>query len=224
MAAILIVDEYKRLGELLREELASQVHSVVVAAGPDALDRTLSRMEFDLVILEPFVRGRERWDLLEMVRERLPRGSILVYTGRDGMGGNPRLAMADGFVIKSSRLSDVREAVARLLGRGLPKDDPLCSSHAPLPLPPEGAKRSSRKHGKAARKSRAAERPSSSGGPLMAVLPTPRTEGSPESLCRPLRLRGRASRRFKESDSKPDSDLQKTTPSGTDPASMATPG
>jgi DNA-binding response OmpR family regulator len=76
MAKVLATDEYPSIRALLSEELAEGGNVVVSTGDPNRIPEMLRTFEPDLMILEPYVRGEMRWELLE----RITNEAIIVWT------------------------------------------------------------------------------------------------------------------------------------------------
>ncbi|MFO8091125.1 MAG: response regulator [Desulfatiglandaceae bacterium] len=100
MVNILIIDDQPHLGELLAEDLSMEGHRVIcLKEAEDAMEELRSGRS-DMVLLELYLNGFERWDLLHRIKLEAPHLPVLIVTPYDNFVGDPRLAEADGYVIK----------------------------------------------------------------------------------------------------------------------------
>ena len=72
----------------------------------------------DLVLLDLYLDGFEGLDLLQDIKSRYPDLPVLIVTAYDSYMDDPRLAKADGYVIKSfAGLDKLKQKIAEVLGR-----------------------------------------------------------------------------------------------------------
>lgn len=118
MAKILIIDEYPSLRELLTEELASEGHQVVALGNSSQFKELITTFTPDLVLLDLYMKGKERWDLLEGIKKQAPNVPVLILTPYANARNGPSQALADGYVVKSSCFDELKvELSERLRGR-----------------------------------------------------------------------------------------------------------
>jgi DNA-binding response OmpR family regulator len=116
MDKVLVVDGYPSVRELLAEELASEGKMVVAIGNPDLIGELVETFGPDLIILDLYINGKKRWNLLKEIKKRSPQLPILIYTG-DYPKGDARLSLADGWVVKSCLLDELRQKMTELLKR-----------------------------------------------------------------------------------------------------------
>ena len=114
MAKILIVDDYPAIRELLAEELAAEGNIVATLGGPESVVEEIGAFAPDVVILDLFFRGKCRWELLGAIKDRHPALPVILYSGTYPQEG-PHLSRSEGFVMKSSLLDELKQAVNRIL-------------------------------------------------------------------------------------------------------------
>jgi DNA-binding response OmpR family regulator len=78
MAKISTIDGYPSIRDLLSEELAEEGNVVVSTGDPNLIPEMLWTFEPDLMILDPYVRGEMRWELLERIKSQKPHLQILI--------------------------------------------------------------------------------------------------------------------------------------------------
>jgi two-component SAPR family response regulator len=61
----------------------------------------------------------DRWDVLEAVKKEAPHLPILIFSAYAGYNKDPRMALADGFVMKSFCFEKLKAKVAEVLQRKL---------------------------------------------------------------------------------------------------------
>ena len=116
MANILVVDDQPCVRELLSEELAQEGHRVSSVSDAKLIWQHLTDPRPDLVLLDIYLDGCTRWDLLRDVKNRDPDLPVLIFTAHDSVAEDPRLSQADGYVIKSfAALDTLKQKVAEIL-------------------------------------------------------------------------------------------------------------
>jgi DNA-binding NtrC family response regulator len=115
MAKILIVDGFPYVRKLLKEALLEEGHVVSGTGTPERIMERVARVRPDLVLLDLYLNGQDRWDLLLDLKELAPDLPVVVVTGHDGYRKDPRIAHADGFVVKRIDLSDIKGTVFKVL-------------------------------------------------------------------------------------------------------------
>jgi len=115
MATILIVDENPGTRHWLAEELVVQGH-VVIAIGDDELVSEVLRFSrIDLLILDLYMKGQHRWDLLMEIKQQDPSLAILLLTESNHYQRDPRLSLTNGLLIKNWESDLFHQKVAKLL-------------------------------------------------------------------------------------------------------------
>ena len=116
MANILVVDDQSCVRELLSEELAQEGHCVSSVSDTKFIWQHLKDSRPDLVLLDIYLDGCTRWDLLHDIKNRIPDLPVLIFTAYDSIAEDLRLSRADGFVIKSFvALDTLKQTVAEIL-------------------------------------------------------------------------------------------------------------
>jgi DNA-binding response OmpR family regulator len=121
---VLVVEDERKLREVLASALQSE-HYDVAAAGTG--DEGLSRAQaerFDLVVLDLMLPGRSGLDILQALRRRHIETPVLVLTARDGVDDRVRgLDLgADDYLVKPFALPELLARIRALLRRGRPAD------------------------------------------------------------------------------------------------------
>ena len=111
MTNILIVDNEPYVRELLMEELVDEGYLVEVTGDAESVNKLLTSSKPDLVLLDLYMNGKDRWDVLCDIKRQYPCLPILLLTAYDGYGNDPRLSHADGYVIKSSDFSELKQKI-----------------------------------------------------------------------------------------------------------------
>jgi DNA-binding response OmpR family regulator len=132
---VLIVEDERRMAEVLRRGLSEEGHAVEVAGtGPDGLEMALSA-GFDVIILDVMLPGLGGLDVARRLREGRVRTPILMLTARDAntdvVAGLD--AGADDYLVKPFSF-DVLLARVRALARRGPTERGLMMTVGDLRL------------------------------------------------------------------------------------------
>ena len=117
MVNILIVDDQPHLQELLCEELADEGYGVEGAGDAESVRRHIRDSKPDLVLLDLYLNGFEGWDLLSDIKSKYPKLPVLIVTAYDNYADDPRLAEADGYLVKNfGALGKLKQKIADVIG------------------------------------------------------------------------------------------------------------
>jgi DNA-binding response OmpR family regulator len=115
MANILLVDDQPYMGEFLGEELAEAGHNLKWVGSNDELLLELEETAPDLILLDLYINGLEGWSLLAQIRRRKERIPVIILTTHDFFSKDPRLALADGYVIKDFFTDKLKSKISEIL-------------------------------------------------------------------------------------------------------------
>ena len=116
MANILIADGQPCVRELLSEEMAHEGHRVWCVGDAKSILEHLRDSRPDLVLLDLYIDGRVRWDVLHVIKNNNPDLPVLIFTAYDSFAEDARLSQADGYIVKSFVAIDkLKEKVAEIL-------------------------------------------------------------------------------------------------------------
>ncbi len=119
MTKILIVDDQPCVRELLSEELMLEGYRVATAGDAESVTGHLRFSKPDLVILDLYLDGAEGFGVLRDIKRQDPDLPVIIFTAYDGYVDDPRLSQADGYVIKSIVLDELKGKIAYALRRTL---------------------------------------------------------------------------------------------------------
>jgi len=115
MAHILIVDDQEAIREILIEELKER-YSVDGIGDATALFSYLSRIKPDVVVLDLYLDGFEGWEILSKIKKIYPNIYVIIFTAYDSFMEDPRISIADGYLIKSfGNLELLKKKISDLL-------------------------------------------------------------------------------------------------------------
>ncbi|MGH7491906.1 MAG: response regulator [bacterium] len=115
MVRILIIDDETNLRLLYRHELGDEGYEVIdTASEMDALE-ILEHEKIDAVVLDLQLRETEGTVLLDKILARQRHMPIIINTAYDQFRDDFHLWGADAFVLKSADLSELKNALARVI-------------------------------------------------------------------------------------------------------------
>ena len=113
MAKILAIEEYPSIRDLWSEELTEEGNVVVSTGDSNLIPEMLRTFEPDLMILDPYMRGKMRWGLLERIKNQKPHLPILIFA--DPYKDDPHQFQANGWVAKSFLFDDLKQKIIKIL-------------------------------------------------------------------------------------------------------------
>lgn len=120
MARLLVVDDESSIRLLYSQELAEEGHEVVTAATTaEAVDK-IREHEFDLIVLDIKLKNESGLDLLQKVVKERHNLPVVLCTAFSFFKDDFSAWLADGYVVKSSDLSELKEEVKRVLAKRKP--------------------------------------------------------------------------------------------------------
>lgn len=124
MAKVLIVDEHVLVARLLKEELAEEGHHVVISTDPVKAMETVGFFDPDILIIDPFLTRRARWDVLCRIKGLRNKIEVIIYTGHQDLAKDPHMEMASAFALKRSSMEEIKALVRNVA----PEENPDSAS------------------------------------------------------------------------------------------------
>jgi DNA-binding response OmpR family regulator len=113
----MIIDENAGIRELYALELAGRGYEVTTTGDASAVEEMIAALEPDLVLVDPYIGGEYRWDVVGGIKERNAHLCVLLCTLFVIDDNDPHFHLADGFVVKSSCTDELILKVETLLTR-----------------------------------------------------------------------------------------------------------
>ena len=117
MSRLLVVDDEANIRLLYAEELADEGYDVVTAAGTAEAVEKLQEGAFDLAVLDIKLKNESGIELLQkLVKERhdMP---VILCSAFSCYKDDFSAWLADGYVVKSGDLSELKQEIARVLAK-----------------------------------------------------------------------------------------------------------
>ncbi|HEY6837772.1 MAG TPA: response regulator [Geobacteraceae bacterium] len=117
MARILVVDDESSIRLLYTEELTDDGHVVTaVATATEAVDK-LREADFDLVLLDIKLKNESGLDLLQTIVKERHDIPVILSTAFSFYKDDFSAWLADGYVVKSSNLQELKDEIERVLAK-----------------------------------------------------------------------------------------------------------
>jgi DNA-binding response OmpR family regulator len=123
---ILVVEDEQKVANALREGLQGERYDVVVERTGESAFFRLTTEQFDAVLLDLGLPGRDGIEILKAIRERKIKTPVLVLTARDSLQDRV-LGLdtgADDYVIKPFAFAELVARVRALVRRGRAAESP----------------------------------------------------------------------------------------------------
>jgi len=123
---VLVVEDEQKVANALREGLEGERYDVVVERTGEAAFFRLNTEEFDAILLDLTLPGRDGLQILKAVRERGLKTPVLVLTARDSV--HDRVAGldsgADDYMVKPFAFAELLARIRALVRRGRATESP----------------------------------------------------------------------------------------------------
>ncbi len=118
MNTILVIEDDWAVRELLAIELASEGVNIVAIGEVESIREKIRASNPDLVVLDIYMKGKFRWDVLVDIKEENKKLPVIIATDFENYGNDPRLLSVDGYWIKSYRFfDDLKQKIGEVLQR-----------------------------------------------------------------------------------------------------------
>jgi DNA-binding NtrC family response regulator len=117
MSRILVIDDETNICILYSEELTEEGHQVVTASNTAEAVEKLQQMEFDLVVLDIKLKNESGIDLLQQIVKERHEMPVILCSAFSCYKDDFSAWLADGYVVKSGDLSELKQEIARVLAK-----------------------------------------------------------------------------------------------------------
>ena len=117
MSRILVVDDESSIRLLYSHELADEGYEVITAAGAEEAVEKLRKDEFDLILLDIKLKNESGLDLLQRIVKERHNLPVILCTAFSCYKDDFSAWLADGYVVKSSDLKELKEEIRRVLDK-----------------------------------------------------------------------------------------------------------
>ena len=117
MAKLLVVDDESNIRLLYSQELSEEGHQVVTAASATEAVEKLADSDFDLVVLDIKLKNESGLDLLQKIVKERHEMPVILSTAFTFYKDDFSAWLADGYVVKSSDLTELKEEIQRVLAK-----------------------------------------------------------------------------------------------------------
>lgn len=118
MSQILIVEDNPRLSAIMKKALAKYGFSSVIAPDADEAVENIQQEDFDLILLDIGLPGKDGWTVVKYLRQQGRRLPILVVSARSDIQEtlNRWQYEVDGYIAKPFKIADfIAQVQERLL-------------------------------------------------------------------------------------------------------------
>jgi DNA-binding NarL/FixJ family response regulator len=97
--------------------LASEEYNIVAIKEIELIREKIRASNPDLVLLDIYMKGKLRWEVLVDIKEENPKLPVLMINDFDDYTKDSHFILVDGSWIKSSRFDDLRKKIGEVLQR-----------------------------------------------------------------------------------------------------------
>jgi DNA-binding NtrC family response regulator len=124
MSRILVVDDESSIRLLYSHELADEGYEVITAADAEEAVEKLRKDEFDLILLDIKLKNESGLDLLQRIVKERHNLPVILCTAFSCYKDDFSAWLADGYVVKSSDLKELKQEIRRVLDKKLLRNSP----------------------------------------------------------------------------------------------------
>jgi DNA-binding NtrC family response regulator len=117
MSRLLVVDDEANIRLLYKEELAEEGYEVVTAASISEATEKLLEGAFDLAVLDIKLKNESGIELLQQLVKERHDMPVILCSAFSCYKDDFSAWLADGYVVKSGDLSELKNEIARVLAK-----------------------------------------------------------------------------------------------------------
>jgi len=115
---VLVVDDQRELGDILREFLGSKGCSVAIVSQGGAAVESLERQRYDLVLTDLLLPEVSGWEIARVAKRRSPFCRVILMSGKSVPEELRVEALVDAYVMKPIDLNKLLGVIADVLNGG----------------------------------------------------------------------------------------------------------
>jgi DNA-binding NtrC family response regulator len=124
MSKLLVVDDESSIRLLYSHELADEGYEVTTAATAVEAVEKLQKDDFDLILLDIKLKNESGLDLLQKIVKERHNIPVILCTAFSCYKDDFSAWLADGYVVKSTDLSELKDEVKRVLEKSTARNAP----------------------------------------------------------------------------------------------------
>jgi DNA-binding NtrC family response regulator len=117
MGKLLVVDDESSIRLLYSHELADEGYEVVTAATAVEAVEALRKSDFDLILLDIKLKNESGLDLLQRIVKERHNLPVILCSAFSCYKDDFSAWLADGYVVKSSDLRELKDEIRRVLDK-----------------------------------------------------------------------------------------------------------
>jgi len=117
MTKILVVDDESSIRLLYSQELSDEGYDVKTVASAEEAAGKLAADDFDLVVLDIKLKNESGLDLLQKIVKERHDMPVILCTAFSCYKDDFSAWLADGYVVKSSDLGELKEEIRKVLAK-----------------------------------------------------------------------------------------------------------
>ncbi len=117
MSRILVVDDESSIRLLYSHELADEGYEIATAANAADAVELLRRDDFDLILLDIKLKNESGLELLQRIVKERHNLPVILCTAFSCYKDDFSAWLADGYVVKSSDLQELKDEIRRVLAK-----------------------------------------------------------------------------------------------------------
>ena len=115
MNTILVIEDDWAVRELFAIELASEGVNIVAIGEAESIREKIRASNPDLVLLDIYMKGKLRWDVLADIKEENPKLPVIIVNDFEDYSNDPHFILVDEFWIKSACFAELKQKIGEVL-------------------------------------------------------------------------------------------------------------